>query len=106
MGRKSAHAQAQQKYHEKIYFEIICPCCNCKTTINNYRTHSKSKKHLENAEVFSKDNPEFKQSTFNFKLINLRKYLAKTEKKDDERAKDLEFIFKTDPATYLITDLI
>lgn len=101
--KKTAHQLYMADYYNKLAFEFACPFCNCQTSVSRYLAHSKKDKHLNNKEIFFRDNPDFKESIFNFKLNNLRKYLNKAEEIDDKK---LNYILNTDPTTYDINELI
>ena len=100
---KAARAASEKYYHAHGY-NFACPACNCKTQINQWNRHSKTEKHKRSMALFKEDNPEFKESTFLFKLANLRILLSAGDEKD--LGKEIAYVLSTDPSTYVITDLV
>ena len=54
--------------------------------------------------LFKEDNPDFKESVFLFKLVNLRILLSAGN--ETELAEQIAYVLSTDPSTYVITDLV
>ena len=100
---KAARAASDKYYHAHMY-NFACPACNCKTQINQWNRHSKTKKHERSMALFKEDNPDFKESIFLFKLKNLRILLSAGDEKD--LGKEIAYVLSTDPSTYVITDVV
>jgi hypothetical protein len=99
-----AQRAASEKYYHSHGYKFLCPCCNCKTQLNQWTRHSKSKKHINNLEIFQKDNLDFKLSLFNFKLVNIRKLLSLGT--ETELTEQINYVLKNNPSEYSIDDLI
>ena len=99
-----AAREASDKYYHSHGYNFACPACNCKTQINQWNRHSKTEKHKRSMALFKEDNPDFKESTFIFKLKNLRILLSAGN--ETELAEQIAYVLSTDPATYTITDLV
>ena len=100
---KAARAASEKYYHAHGY-NFACPSCNCKTQINQWNRHSKTEKHKRSMALFKEDNPDFKESVFLFKLVNLRILLSAGN--ETELAEQIAYVLSTDPSTYVITDLV
>ena len=99
-----ASREASDKYYHSHGYNFACPACNCKTQINQWNRHSKTEKHKRSMALFKEDNPDFKESTFIFKLKNLRILLSAGD--ETELAEQIAYVLSTDPSTYVITDLV
>ena len=66
--KRTKQAVACLEYYNKLHFNFVCPCCNVKTKLNQFNTHSKTKKHLHLMDIFRQDNPDFKESVFLIKI--------------------------------------
>lgn len=106
--KRTKQAAACLEYYNKLHFNFVCPCCNVKTKLNQFNTHSKTKKHLHLMDIFRQDNPDFKESVFLIKIANLKKLFTKCTNvlKEIDMEKHVNYILTTEPSLYQVDDYI
>ena len=105
MGRKTIKTLRANQQSVNLNYPIICAFCNCKYHLNNH-AHVHTKKHVASREIFLRDNPEFKESIYQFKLTNLKKLLYKINFRESDLTSLINKILTTDPSTYDIDGVI
>jgi hypothetical protein len=105
MPRKSKNQQDIAIRANNLKYPITCPYCNCRYMLNN-TSHFSTAKHLNMRELFLIDNPEFKESSFTQKLINLKKIIGKFNYIENDISKFINVILTEEPNTYDIDDII
>jgi hypothetical protein len=105
MGRKTIKSLRSNQQSVNLNYPVICAFCNSKYHLNNH-AHVHTKKHAASREIFLRDNPEFKESVYQFKLSNLKKLLYQINFQNNDITQFISKILTTDPSTYDIDDVI
>ena len=105
MGRKTIKSLRSNRQSVNLNYPIICAFCNSKYHLNNH-AHVHTKKHVASREMFLRDNPEFKESVYQFKLSNLKKLVYQINFEESDISPLINKILTTDPSTYDIDEVI
>jgi hypothetical protein len=105
MGRKTKNQLETAIRAHNLNYPAHCPFCNCRVMLNNTH-HVHSKKHVACRELFLKDHPDFKESVYNYRLVNLKKLLGTINYQDNDLSKFIDFILREEPSSYDIEDVV
>jgi hypothetical protein len=89
---------------ENLDYAFLCSMCNCPSTLTNYSRHLKTNKHKKNSILFLRDNPDFKESSYQNKIRNLIKFLALFSYKNYDLFKEIKYILITPVEDYSIAE--